>query len=175
MAFVVGACSPATGDEDDAEGPDFSSPRPWESETETGVAASGSLAISVSTGVFEAEAHTSSFFRSLNLYRMAGIRTEEDLWITVEVAADAMVAGATVDCGPGGDAEVIVSMDLDSSTTRGVFSSHDGTACSVTIEEFNGVGGIVSGTFSAILVDADKALDLYVYLGTFDTTRGSSR
>jgi hypothetical protein len=177
-AFLVGACSPTSGDEDTngAGDGDYSPPRPWEGETETGVAATGALAIGLSTGTFEADVQTSSFIPSSNVYRVAGKRTEEDLQITVEVAADSMVAGATLDCGPGGEAEVLVSMDLElePGSPRAVFSSRYGPGCEVSINQFNGVGDIVSGSFSAVLVDGESALELYVYVGTFDTTRGST-
>jgi hypothetical protein len=172
LAFLVAACSPPSGDADD--GSNYSPSRPWEGETETGVAATGTIAIGLSTGTFEADVHTSSFAPSTDLYRVVGNRAEEDLRITLEIAADAMIAGATLDCGPEGEAEVIVSMDLEPGSPRGVFSSHYGPGCELSINQFNGVGGIVSGTFSAVLVDAETALELYVYVGTFDTMRGST-
>lgn len=178
FALLVAACSPSTGDEDSggADGGDPSPPRPWEGETETGVAATGTLAIGLSTGTFEADVQISSFVPSSDLYRVTGNRTEEDLQITVEIAADSMGAGAKLDCGSGGEAEVTVSMDLElePGSPRAVFSSHYGPGCEISIDQFNGVGGVVSGTFSAVLVDGDTALELHVYVGTFDTTRGST-
>jgi hypothetical protein len=172
LSFAMGGCSSAV-DEQDGEITDADL-RPWDSERETEVAASGELAITLSTGTFEAAVQTSSYFPSSDIFKITGVRTAEDLRITVEVAADAMVRGATLNCGAGGDAEVIVSMDLSLDGQRGVFSSHDGLSCELSVSQFGDVGGVVSGTFSGQLVDVEKALELNVYQGYFDTTRGST-